>query len=932
MATVIRMAVEVFQGETLRQTGCVSDRRGGARESSMFDRFAVIAAVLGGWALFGTAQAARFDLDSTPGRLSKDILPTHYQLEFELDPQLDTFKGRAEIALTVRRPTAQIVLNAKGLAARSATLVETTGATLPLNVDADQASDVWRLSGNSRDLFAPGAYRLRIEYDGQVERRGQGLFRVDYSVNGQANRMLATQLEPTHARAVFPAFDEPAFRATFDIAISAPARFEPVSNMPVMAQESLADGRRRVQFARTPPMPTYLVALAVGEFDALQDSFEGIPLRILTARGRSDEARYAMRVTQQVLAYFRDYFGIEYMLPKLDQLAIPGVRGGAMEDWGAISYNENLLLFEPQRSPPRQQQTIFNLVAHEIAHQWFGNLVTAAWWDDIWLNEAFATWIAAKAQDHFNPTWKVRVRERLYREKALERDAGTATRAIAEPPAHESGIHEVFDEITYAKGGAVLGMFESYLGAEVFRDGLRRYLAAHRYSNATTADLWFHLSRAAGRDITPMINDWIEQPGFPLIKVRSACGHGRTVVDLTQERFAATRPGQRAAVWRVPVIVNAGKQSQRLVVGREPRRLQFAGCVPVVANGGDIGYYRVLYDTGNVQRLRRNYGALPAEERIGLAADTLALARSGRAGFADYFALLEAARGETEGAVWQEVIEGLEFLDRAFAGTSTQIEVRSYGKSVLAPVLARLGWEPRVDEDPGTLRLRNALIDVLGQFDDPATRRQAQALFAAAQATPSTPLEPSIRAAVVRTVARHADAAAFEALRKLLRDASNQEDKHLYGGALIGVRDRQLVQRLLDLTLTDEWPPGDAVYYAREVGAASGQPTLASAFVLNNFPTLRAKASIRGQAWLLPRSYAGYNDTMRAEELLVEQRRLVGTDALGPAEQIAVEIRDKATIRARDGARMDRLLSALNRRAAANLTAAQRSDRRGATK
>ena len=236
-------------------------------------------------------------------------------------------------------------------------------------------------------------------------------------------------------------------------------------------------------------MPTYLVALAVGEFDALSDSFDGIALRILTAPGRADEARYAMEVTKQLLGYYRDYFGVPYMLPKLDQLAIPGVRGGAMEDWGAISYNENLLLYDPRRSPPRQQQLVFTIVAHEIAHQWFGNLVTAAWWDDIWLNEAFATWMQNKTLAHFHPEWNSRTRERLNREEALALDAGKATRAVADPPAHEIGIFEVFDDITYQKGGAVLGMFEAQIGEEVFRDGLRNYMVAHRYSNATADDL-----------------------------------------------------------------------------------------------------------------------------------------------------------------------------------------------------------------------------------------------------------------------------------------------------------------------------------------------------------------------------------------------------------------------------------------------------------
>ncbi len=522
--------------------------------------------------------------------------------------------------------------------------------------------------------MTPGRWRLGIDYRGKVETRGQGLFHVEYRTAGRdtPRHMLATQLEPTHARAVFPSFDEPAFRATFDIVITAPADYESVSNMPAVTQSVLADGRRETAFARSPSMPTYLVALAVGEFDALTDSFDGIALRILTAPGRAQEARYAMEVTKQLLGYYRDYFGVPYMLPKLDQLAIPGVRGGAMEDWGAISYNENLLLYDPKRSPPRQQQLIFAIAAHEIAHQWFGDFVTAAWWDDIWLNEAFATWMQNKTQAHFHPKWSSRVRERLSREEALALDAGKATRAVADPPAHESAIFEVFDDITYDKGGAVLGMFEAQMGEAVFRDGLRRYMVAHQYSNATADDLWYHLSQAAGTDLTPVIGGWIRQRGFPLLKVATDCKNGRTQVGLSQEHFTSTRTKELATTWQVPVVVHAGASTKRIILGQTPQVIDFPGCVPVVANGGDTGYYRVQYDAANMARLRAAYADLPATERIGLVADTMALARSGRIEFAEYFRLLDALRGEREGAVWQQVIENLEYLDdviRRIAGT-----------------------------------------------------------------------------------------------------------------------------------------------------------------------------------------------------------------------------------------------------------------------
>lgn len=861
----------------------------------------------------GAMLAARFDFDATPGRLSKDVVPTHYRLDFDLDPGRDTFSGHVVIDLTVRRAAAEIVLQATELAARRALLVSKSGEKRELTVTPDEAHSLWRLGWKGESL-APGKWQLHIDYEGKVERRGQGLYRVDYRAGSRSDspqQMLATQLEPTNARAVFPSFDEPAFRATFDIAITAPSGFESVSNMPVASQVPLLDGRRRTEFSRTPAMPTYLVALAVGDFDALTGSFDGIPLRILTARGRSHEAVYAMEVTKQVLGYYRDYFDTPYMLPKLDQLAIPGVRGGAMEDWGAISYNENLLLFDATRSAPRQKQTIFNLVAHEIAHQWFGNLVTAAWWDDIWLNEAFATWMAAKAQHHFNPALGIRVRARLYREEALQLDGGSATRAVADPPSHESAIFDVFDEITYNKGGAVLGMFEAQLGEAAFRDGLRKYIAAHRYSNATADDLWFHLSQAAGRDIAPLISGWIKQRGFPLLIVRANCIGNRTSVDISQQRFMARQTQQIVTSWQVPVVINGGKQSKRLVLGREPERVDFAGCVPVVANGDDIGYYRVNYDTANMRRLRAAYGRLPATERIGLVADTMALARAGRIEFAEYFQLLEAARAEYEAAVWQQVIEGLTYLDSTFAGTPAQAEVRAYGRSLLGPVLQRVSWQPRAGEDAGTLRLRNSVIDALGLLDDAETRKRANALFLASVTAPATPIDPSIRSGVIRTAARYADATTFETLRRLLRDATNQEDNYLFGGALICVRDPRLVYKALELTLTDEWPPGSASWYARNIGAASGHPRLARDFAVKHFDALQSKTPRARRPWLLPDVYEGFNDSRDSDDLVATQLSLLGKEASAPAEQIAEAIREKAAVREREQAQLQAVLRRL---------------------
>lgn len=860
------------------------------------------------------ASAARFDFDATPGRLPKDVVPVHYALAFELDPAEPTFKGTAEIEITVRRPVQEIVLQGLALTLHNATLSSGALPSQRLSVAHDQETNLLRLQQRSGEVITPGRWHVSIDYEGKVARRSEGLYVVEYKsgagAESVARRMLATQLEPAHARALFPSFDEPSFRATFDISITAPARYEAVSNMPVKGALLLPDGRRSTTFARTPSMPTYLVAVSIGEFDVLSDSYDGIALRILTAPGRAAEARYAMAVTKQVLAYFNDYFGVRYMLPKLDQLAIPGVRGGAMEDWGAISYNENLLLYEPQRSPPRQKELIYSIVAHEIAHQWFGNLVTAAWWDDIWLNEAFATWIAGKALAHFNPEWKSEVRERLHREEAFALDARNGTRAIADPPSHESRIGDVFDEITYIKGGAVLGMFESLLGESTFRDGLRRYMAAHPYSNATADDLWFHLSQAAGRNLAPQIGGWIRQRGFPLLTVRTLCGGHTMQVIVSQQRYSALGSKQPAATWAVPVVLRGDRQVRRFVLGNEPHTVVLDGCIPVVANGGDIGYYRVQYDRDNMVRLRSAYSSLPATERIGLVADAMALARAGRAQFSEYFELLRAVRAEQDGAIWQQVIEGLEFLDGALAGTSAQPALRRYARQLLNPVLARIGWAPASAEDAATTRLRSNLIDALGRFDDEPTIARARTLFAAFMATPSTPIEPSIRAGIVRTVARHADAVSFGEVRQLLAAATNQEDDYLYGDALIQVRDPNLVRQVLQAALTDEWKPGAASWYLRQIGGASGHPALARDFILANFDAVLAKASRDGRAWVLPETYTGFNTRSEADRLLAEQRQRLGLEAMPPAEQIAELIREKAAVREREARKLERLLNA----------------------
>src|SRR5436309_1136005 len=361
----------------------------------------------------------RFDFDTAPGRLTKDVVPSRYALTFDLDPARDGFSGQAAISLRVRKTVASFAVHAHELKADGATLIGAQGPRA-LRIERDEAASLWRLVPADSQPIAAGDYTLRIAYAGVVHTSGEGLYRVDYQAGGQPARMLATQLEEIHARTLFPAFDEPAFRAVFEISVRAPRALEVASNMPQVEQR--ADGNATLhRFAPTPSMPSYLVALTVGRFDVLAGEAAGVPLRILTAPGKREQARYALEVTRQVLPYYNAYFGVPYALPKLDQLAVPGVRDGAMEDWGLISYTEAALLLDAKTSSPHTQRGIFATAAHEIAHQWFGNLVTASSWDEIWLNEAFATWMEHKASDHFNPAWQVPLNERRHIDRAMLR-------------------------------------------------------------------------------------------------------------------------------------------------------------------------------------------------------------------------------------------------------------------------------------------------------------------------------------------------------------------------------------------------------------------------------------------------------------------------------------------------------------------------------
>ncbi|MGC2626558.1 MAG: M1 family aminopeptidase, partial [Candidatus Udaeobacter sp.] len=597
-----------------------------------------------------------FNFNETPGKLPKEVVPTEYAIR--IVPNLDnfTFAGSESVKLNVRSPVHQLVLNGLELKIEAASV---DGKELPISaISTDNEKELVTLALPS--ALAAGDHTLALRFTGKINQQGQGLFYMRYQEQGSGARkvMLGTQFEATDARRFFPCWDEPAFRARFQLTAVVPENWLAVSNMPIES-ETLLNGRdpaaaggpprldassgapggraqpprkptKEVRFAPTPPMSSYLNVFVAGELDVIESQVGPTQIRVIATRGKAELGRYALEASEEILKYYNDYFGVPYPLPKLDQIAVPGGFGGAMENWGGITYYESRLLFDPKSSSGETKQNIYEVLAHEMAHMWFGDLVTMAWWDNLWLNEGFASWMGSKCTAHFNPQWEVwlaRVLPRdptrrigISKEAAMEGDARSTTHPIQQRIATEAEANSAFDDITYKKGQSFLRMLESFLGEDVFRDGIRRYIAAHKYSNTTTADLWNALSEASNKSVGEIAAGWTEQPGFPVLTVkREADGK----LGLTQERFTVNFKNAPPLLWQIPLTYS--------VVGEAPATLLMTDKTATLENIpadhalklnlNGAGNYRVEYNDRSWELLLKALPKLAVEDRVNLMSD-----------------------------------------------------------------------------------------------------------------------------------------------------------------------------------------------------------------------------------------------------------------------------------------------------------------------
>ncbi len=562
-----------------------------------------------------------------PTQLPRSARPVKYSIEIVPDAANMRFSGRTTIDVRVLSTTNSLTLNAADLDIRSATVA---GRKATVRTDAAAQTATFTLPR----ALTPGTYKLDIAYTGKINSQASGLFALDYQGASGPKRALYTQFEAPDARRMFPSWDEPQFRTPYDLAVVVPAGQMAIGNMPERSREARPDGSALVRFGTTPAMSSYLLFVAVGEFDRIaKRTTDGTEVGVVTKKGDAEKGRYALDAEAELLPYYNTYFGQKFPLPKLDNVAGPGSSQffGAMENWGAIFSFESILLVDPAITTDATRQSIYAVEAHEMAHQWFGDLVTMAWWNDLWLNEGFASWMASKATDHFHPEWQVLLGRLDGREQAIRLDAVRTTHPVVQNIATVDEISQAFDAITYEKGEAVITMLEDYVGEDAWRQGVRSYMAKYKFGNTVTDNLWTEVERAAGKPITAIAHDFTLQPGVPLIRVSGgACSGGTTQVALTQREFSRDNPNKKSLAWRVPVIaaVAGGKTARTLVEGGSAN-VALPGCGAVVVNRGQTGYYRTLYAPELLSRIIAGYPTLEPADQIGLLSDNWGLGLAG---------------------------------------------------------------------------------------------------------------------------------------------------------------------------------------------------------------------------------------------------------------------------------------------------------------
>ena len=780
------------------------------------------------------------DIASNPHRLPSSVVPSHYRIKLEPDLEKATFIGSVEIEVEVNNPADTIQMNAADLAIQSARVVDSVGSNTEV-ADIFLDAEMERLTLSFDSQISPGPHTIVAEFTGVLNDQLHGFYRSTFTDDDGVDHTIATtQFESTHARRAFPCFDEPAFKASYGVTLIVPSEQFAVSNGPIISETDLKNGQREVVFEDTMVMSTYLVAFIVGPFEATDPvDVNGVPLRIVHPIGKGHLTDYSLEAGAFALEFFSKYYGIPYPGQKLDMVAVPDFAFGAMENLGCITYREVLLLVDKDRSTEPELLRIADVIAHEIAHMWFGDLVTMEWWNGIWLNEAFATFMATMASDNFNRDWGRWNQFSLERSMAFDVDSLKNTRPIEIEVNSPVDAEGMFDLLTYEKGGSVLRMLEQFLGEEEFQDGISYYLNKHKYANTETNDLWDAIEHVTNQPARRIMDSWIFQRGYPLVSA-SVSEDGSTI-HLEQDRFLYTRDDTTdATIWSVPVVLKVGSGSGvseiRYLLEEKSSEVKLDSPADwVVVNAGGSGFFRARYSKDMLKSVSSSmFSNLSSIERYGLVDDTWSSVMAGRTSAADFLEFARSFQLETDLDVWTVLSGCLSGLEKLVEGEAEN-QYRAVVRDLAQPGLDRLGWEPGDTDSPRDLELRGLFIRLLANVGNDDLALENAGDLHDSYLRDAGSVEPNMAAAVTGVVASKGDTAKYDLFLEKYRNPSTPQEERRYQSALSAFPGEVEMKRTLAMTLDGTVRTQDAPYLLAVCMRNKYQGHLAWDFVKENW-------------------------------------------------------------------------------------------------
>jgi aminopeptidase N len=746
-------------------------------------------------------------------RLYEQFQPENYQLQLEVDDEAMTFSGTVKIrGKKTGRPAQRLTFHQKDLKVTSAKIIKHgkkgDQTVEVIRINSQKSFDEVRL--HTEDQIYPGEYSVVLDFEAKITRPMNGIYPCFFEHDGKQKKLIATQFESHHAREAFPCIDEPEAKATFDLALVTPTANSKtvIANTPVRTTLEEGDTVTTI-FETTPKMSTYLLAFAYGDMDSLEaKTKDGTLVRTFATPDNIAYTQFALDTAVKTLEFYNEYFDIPYPLEKCDFVALPDFASGAMENWGLITFREQALLVDPKNTSLHLKQYVANVVAHELTHQWFGNLVTMRWWTDLWLNESFASWMSYLAVDQLFPDWKVWTQFIVDEQSlALKLDALENTHPIQVEVKHPDEIRTIFDAISYEKGASVLLMLQNYLGADDFRDGLRIYLKRHAYGNTDSTDLWAAWEEASKKPVKDFMEAWVTNPGYPIVHADfDKC-------TLEQERFYLNPEAKKeAAVWPIPLLPSHNMEPSTLQKAKQP--IKGAGLTDeLVLNHNRTSFFRAVYDSEHVSELAHaiKEGKLNELDRLGLLADSFDAAKAGYASTVDTLKLLEAYADEDSAVVWDVIAGGIGSIRVVMDDDEIRDNLKPFVRKLAAKQLARLGWEEKDSDSHFDKLLRPTILGLSSYGEDPAVVAEAKKRFKDMKQPED--VHPDLRGVVYGTVARKGGKAEFDKMLKMHNKSKNSEERVTLAGALTGFEQPELYKLALEQITTDIVRLQDAPYW-----------------------------------------------------------------------------------------------------------------------